>query len=156
MKTYTQFVATTVALTAALGTVCSIAAAQVPPAQVPPALPNSGVQVFSVPGSPTNGGVNSPPSTIRMTETPQYTQAPAPAMTDSPQSVQMYQQCRSTSDRAAVGQAAIRAGAERCLQEFEARRQDPQYLVPQAQPYGQPSGQPYGQPYQMPQQQYSQ
>jgi len=74
---------------------------------------------LSFPGTPSYTGGMSPASTLRITETPS---APPPPITDSPQSRQEYSRCRTVSDRAAVNDEQMRAGAARCLQELEARR----------------------------------
>ncbi|MFJ3464540.1 hypothetical protein [Achromobacter spanius] len=70
---------------------------------------------------PSAKGSLSPPSTLRMTVTPE---APPPAeIRDTPQSQAEYQRCRRVSDRAAVSNVQMQAGVEQCLRELEQRRQ---------------------------------
>ncbi len=70
---------------------------------------------------PSAQGSISPPSTLRMTVTPE---APPPAaIRDTPQSQAEFQRCRMVSDRAATSNAQMQAGVEQCLRELEQRRQ---------------------------------
>jgi uncharacterized membrane protein YgcG len=70
---------------------------------------------------PSAQGSLSPPSTLRMTVTPE---APPPAaIRDTPQSQAEFQRCRTVSDRAATSNAQMQAGVEQCLRELEQRRQ---------------------------------
>jgi len=79
-------------------------------------------QEYSFPGTPSATGGMSPPSTLRITETP-GAPAQAPAIVrDTPESLQQYTLCRNKSDREAVSREQMRAGTARCLQELEARR----------------------------------
>jgi len=100
--------------------ICLLALAGTAAAQAP--------QTYSYPGTPTTGGVASPPSTLRITETPQAATGAAPAgpagriIRDTPESLREYRRCRTVSDRAAVGNAQMQAGAALCLKELEARR----------------------------------
>lgn len=82
------------------------------------------VQQYDFPSTP---GSASPPSTLRITESPAPMAAPAanPAVIvrDTPESLDEYQRCRTVSDRAAVDSQQMRAGVTQCLKELEARRQ---------------------------------
>lgn len=69
---------------------------------------------------PSQDGGKSPPSTLRITEQPGTT--PAPAIRDTPESVAQYQRCRAKVDREAIGNAELQAGVAACLQELNARR----------------------------------
>ncbi|MBO1112779.1 hypothetical protein [Bordetella petrii] len=69
---------------------------------------------------PSHDGSKSPPSTLRITEQPGA--APAPAVRDTPESVQQYQRCRARVDREAIGNVDLQAGVAGCLKELEARR----------------------------------
>lgn len=79
-------------------------------------------QQLQFPAAP---GSASPPSTLRITETPAPGATPAatPApIRDTPESVREYQRCRTVSDRAAVDSEQMRLGVAQCLRELEARR----------------------------------
>jgi len=76
-------------------------------------------EVITFPGTPSYTGGMSPPSTLRITETPGPQQ---PAVQDSAASLQEYTRCRTNSDRQAVNNEQLRAGAARCLRELEERR----------------------------------
>ncbi|SAI57843.1 Uncharacterised protein [Bordetella ansorpii] len=82
------------------------------------------VQQYDFPSTP---GSASPPSTLRITETPGAMAVP-PAnppvvVRDTPESLDEYQRCRTVSDRAAVDSQQMRIGVATCLKELEARRQ---------------------------------
>lgn len=82
------------------------------------------VQQYNFPSSP---GSASPPSTLRITESPapmatQPAAAPAP-IRDTQESLEEYQRCRTVSDRAAVDSEQMRIGVATCLKELEQRRQ---------------------------------
>jgi len=74
---------------------------------------------------PSAPGSASPPSTLRITETPQSATAAglSGVARDTPESLEEYQRCRTVSDRAAVGNDQMRIGVAQCLRELEARRQ---------------------------------
>jgi len=77
-------------------------------------------QQFQFPAAPDSA---SPPSTLRITETPAPGATPAAApIHDTPESVREYQRCRTVSDRAAVDSEQMRLGVAQCLRELEARR----------------------------------
>lgn len=69
---------------------------------------------------PSGQGSLSPPSTLRMTVTPEN---PPVVIRDTPQSQAEFQRCRTVSDRAATSNAQMQAGVEQCLRELEQRRQ---------------------------------
>jgi len=69
---------------------------------------------------PSREGSLSPPSTLRMTVTPE---TPPVVIRDTPASQAEFQRCRQVSDRAAVSNAQMQAGVEQCLRELEQRRQ---------------------------------
>ncbi|MCD0503616.1 hypothetical protein [Bordetella petrii] len=76
-------------------------------------------QEFSFPAQP---GSKSPPSTLRITEQQQPGSVPAPAVRDTPQSLEQYTRCRNQVDREAIGNQQLQAGVAACLRELEARR----------------------------------
>ncbi|WP_447982085.1 hypothetical protein [Achromobacter kerstersii] len=98
---------------------CTAGAAQ---AQYAPAAPAS--QEMQFPSLPSKDGSQSPPSTLRMTVTPE--QAPPAVIRDSAESQAQYVRCREVSDRAAVSNAQMQAGVAQCLNELEQRRQQQQ------------------------------
>lgn len=78
------------------------------------------VQEMQFPSARSKDGSLSPPSTLRMTVTP----GSAPAVIrDTPESQAQFTRCRQVSDRAAVSNAQMQAGAAQCLKELEQRRQ---------------------------------
>lgn len=91
---------------------CAAGAAQAQNA-VPPA-PTQEMQF------PSREGSLSPPSTLRMTVTPE---TPPVVIRDTPESQAEFQRCRQVSDRAAVSNAQMQAGLEQCMRELEQRRQ---------------------------------
>lgn len=72
---------------------------------------------------PSKEGSLSPPSTLRMTVMPGPAAEAPPPIHDTPESLQMYTECRDDSDRAAVSNAKMQAGIARCLDELAQRRQ---------------------------------
>ncbi|KCV65811.1 hypothetical protein QCN28_14395 [Bordetella bronchiseptica] len=89
-------------------------------AAAPAAQAQAVQQQYQYPSAPSRDGSQSPPSTLRITETPGSTAVP---IRDTPESVREYQRCREVSDRAAVSNEQMRAGVAQCLKELEARRQ---------------------------------
>lgn len=72
---------------------------------------------------PGHDGSLSPPSTLRMTVTPQAAPVPPPPPErDSPQSLELYTQCRNDADRAATSSEKMRQAVGRCLDELNQRR----------------------------------
>lgn len=71
---------------------------------------------------PAHDGSLSPPSTLRMTETPALGAVQAPPVRDTPQSLQLYTQCRDDADRSATSAAAMREAVGRCLDALNQRR----------------------------------
>jgi hypothetical protein len=67
-------------------------------------------------------GSLSPPSTLRMTVTPETAAVQPPPIRDTPQSLEIYSQCRDDADRAAVSSAKMREAVGRCLQDLNQRR----------------------------------
>jgi len=78
-----------------------------------------GVQELSFPSQP---GSYSPPSTLRMTVTPEATQAAPPPVRDTPDSLRRYTECRDEADRASTSSAKMREAVGQCLQDLNARR----------------------------------
>lgn len=99
------------------------AQAQVPISaqNAPPAATGGagGVQELSFPSQP---GSYSPPSTLRMTVTPEATQAAPPPVRDTPDSLRRYTECRDEADRASTSSAKMREAVGQCLQDLNARR----------------------------------
>lgn len=85
-------------------------------AQAQNAVPGT-AQEMQFPSSP---GSLSPPSTLRMTVTPE---TPPVVIRDTPQSQAEFQRCRTVSDRAATSRTQMQAGLEQCLRELAQRRQ---------------------------------
>ena len=79
-------------------------------------------QEYQYPSVRSKDGSLSPPSTLRMTVTPQPGSGPA-VIRDTPESQAEYVHCREVSDRAAVSNAQMQAGVAQCLKELEQRRQ---------------------------------
>ena len=79
-------------------------------------------QEYQYPSQRSKDGSLSPPSTLRMTVTPDPNSAPV-VIRDSPESQAEYVRCREVSDRAAVSNAQMQAGVAQCLRELEQRRQ---------------------------------
>ncbi|CAB3740899.1 Uncharacterised protein [Achromobacter denitrificans] len=79
-------------------------------------------QEYQYPSARSKDGSLSPPSTLRMTVTPDPNAAPA-IVRDTPESQAEYARCREVSDRAAVSNAQMQAGVAQCLKELEQRRQ---------------------------------
>ncbi|APX75238.1 hypothetical protein QEP16_10865 [Achromobacter insolitus] len=79
-------------------------------------------QEYQYPSVRSKDGSLSPPSTLRMTVTPQPGSGPA-VIRDTPESQAEYVRCREVSDRAAVSNAQMQAGVAQCLKELEQRRQ---------------------------------
>ncbi len=79
-------------------------------------------QEYQYPSVRSKDGSLSPPSTLRMTVTPDAGSAPA-VIRDTPESQAQYVRCREVSDRAAVSNAQMQAGVAQCLKELEQRRQ---------------------------------
>lgn len=79
-------------------------------------------QEYQYPSVRSKDGSLSPPSTLRMTVTPESGSAPA-IIRDTPESQAQYVRCREVSDRAAVSNAQMQAGVAQCLKELEQRRQ---------------------------------
>jgi hypothetical protein len=72
---------------------------------------------------PSANGSLSPPSTLRMTVTPEPGAVAAPPpVRDSPQSLELYTQCRDEADRAAVSAAKMREAVAGCLNDLAQRR----------------------------------
>jgi hypothetical protein len=71
---------------------------------------------------PARAGSPSPPSTLRMTETPMAPAVQPPPVRDTPHSVQLYTQCRDDADREATSAAKMREAVGRCLDELNQRR----------------------------------
>lgn len=95
-------------LWAAAGT----AAAQAPAAQTS--------QEMQFPG---HDGSLSPPSTLRMTVTPQGPAVPPPPpVRDTPESVRLYTQCRNDADREATSAETMRQAVGQCLEQLNQRR----------------------------------
>ncbi|MEN4921840.1 hypothetical protein ABE485_24460 [Achromobacter spanius] len=69
---------------------------------------------------PSRDGSLSPPSTLRMTVTPE---TPPVVVRDTPESQAEFARCRQVSDRAAVSNAQMQAGLEQCMRQLEQRRQ---------------------------------
>ena len=86
-------------------------------AQAQNAAPSGATQEMQF---PSQAGSLSPPSTLRMTVTPES--APV-VVRDTPESQAEFQRCRQVSDRAAVSNAQMQAGLEQCMRELEQRRQ---------------------------------
>jgi hypothetical protein len=70
---------------------------------------------------PARDGSLSPPSTLRMTVTPAAAMQPPPVR-DTPQSMQLYTQCRNDADREATSAAKMREAVGRCLDQLNQRR----------------------------------
>jgi len=79
-------------------------------------------QEYQYPSQRSKDGSLSPPSTLRMTVTPDPNSAPV-VIRDSAESQAEYVRCREVSDRAAVSNAQMQAGVAQCLQQLEQRRQ---------------------------------
>lgn len=79
-------------------------------------------QEYQYPSVRSKDGSLSPPSTLRVTVTPQPGSGPA-VIRDTPESQAEYVRCREVSDRAAVSNAQMQAGVAQCLKELEQRRQ---------------------------------
>ncbi|WP_459614704.1 hypothetical protein [Bordetella sp. 2513F-2] len=90
-------------------------------AAMPAAWAQQPAQQFQYPAAP---GSYSPPSTLRISESP--IPGSGQPVRDTPESLRTYEQCRIVSDRAAVSREQMRQGAEQCLRELEARRQQGQ------------------------------
>ncbi|WP_313623207.1 hypothetical protein [Achromobacter sp.] len=86
-------------------------------AQAQNAVPSTATQEMQF---PSREGSLSPPSTLRMTVTPE---TPPVVIRDTPESQAEFQRCRQVSDRAAVSNAQMQAGLEQCMRELEQRRQ---------------------------------
>jgi hypothetical protein len=71
---------------------------------------------------PGHDGSLSPPSTLRMTVAPQPAAVQPPPVRDTPQSTQMYTQCRDDADREATSAAKMREAVGRCLDALNQRR----------------------------------
>lgn len=71
---------------------------------------------------PARAGSLSPPSTLRMTETPMPAAVQPPPVRDTPHSVQLYTQCRDDADREATSAAKMREAVGRCLDQLNQRR----------------------------------
>ncbi len=84
----------------------------------PPPASGGTVQQFSF---PSRDGSYSPPSTLRMMVTPDASQAQAP-VSDTPESLRRYTQCRNEADRASTSSARMREALAQCLQELNDRR----------------------------------
>ncbi len=97
---------------------CTLGGASVSHAQN--AAPAS--QELQFPSMPSKDGSQSPPSTLRMTVTPDPT-TPPPVIRDTEESRAQYVRCREVSDRAAVSNAQMQSGVAQCLRELEQRRQ---------------------------------
>ena len=80
-------------------------------------------QEFQYPSQRAKDGSLSPPSTLRMTVTPDPNSTAPAVIRDTPQSQAEYVRCREVSDRAAVSNAQMQAGVAQCLRELEQRRQ---------------------------------
>ncbi|ANN79326.1 hypothetical protein [Bordetella flabilis] len=76
-------------------------------------------QEYQFPG---RAGSLSPPSTLRMTVTPGTPAVQPPPVRDTPQSLQIYQQCRNDADRAAVSAEKMREAVSVCLEQLNQRR----------------------------------
>jgi hypothetical protein len=57
-----------------------------------------------------------------MTVTPETAAVQPPPIRDTPQSLEIYSQCRDDADRAAVSSAKMREAVGRCLQDLNQRR----------------------------------
>lgn len=79
-------------------------------------------QEMQFPSVRSKDGSLSPPSTLRMTVSPQPGSGPA-VIRDTPESQAEFARCRQVSDRAAVSNAQMQAGLAQCLKELEQRRQ---------------------------------
>lgn len=75
---------------------------------------------------PSRDGSLSPPSTLRMTVTPDPAVPAPPPVADTPQSLALYTQCRDEADRAAVSAAKMREAVAHCLDDLAQRRQNGQ------------------------------
>ncbi|PPA75117.1 hypothetical protein YH64_025020 [Achromobacter sp. LC458] len=106
---------------AAFAALCTLGAASVTHAQSMQS-PAPASQEMQFPSMPSKDGSQSPPSTLRMTVTPDPS-APPPVMRDTEESRAQYVRCREVSDRAAVSNAQMQAGVAQCLKELEQRRQ---------------------------------
>lgn len=108
-------------ISAALLLLAAGAQAQVPiSAQTaPPPAGAGGVQEYSFPSQP---GSYSPPSTLRMTVSPQAAPMQPPPVRDTPESLRKYTECRDEADRASTSAAKMRDAVGQCLQELNARR----------------------------------
>jgi hypothetical protein len=72
---------------------------------------------------PGHDGSLSPPSTLRMTVTPEAGAVPPPPpVRDTPESLRIYTQCRDDADREATSAGKMREAVGRCLQELNERR----------------------------------
>jgi hypothetical protein len=72
---------------------------------------------------PGHDGSLSPPSTLRMTVTPQGPAVPPPPpVRDTPESVRQYTLCRDDADREATSAEKMRIAVGRCLDELNQRR----------------------------------
>ncbi|ARP87721.1 hypothetical protein [Bordetella genomosp. 9] len=78
-----------------------------------------GTQELQFPG---HDGSLSPPSTLRMTVTPEPAAVQPPPVRDTPESVRIYRQCREDADREAVNSQKMREAVQRCLDELNQRR----------------------------------
>ncbi|WMD21224.1 hypothetical protein RAS12_02315 [Achromobacter seleniivolatilans] len=79
-------------------------------------------QEYQYPSVPSKDGSLSPPSTLRMTVTPDPSSGPV-VIRDSAASQAEYVRCREVSDRAAVSNEQMQSGVLQCLKELEQRRQ---------------------------------
>lgn len=72
---------------------------------------------------PGHDGSLSPPSTLRMTVTPQGPAVPPPPpVRDTPESVRLYTQCRNDADREATSAETMRQAVGQCLEQLNQRR----------------------------------
>ena len=78
-------------------------------------------QEMQFPSARSKDGSLSPPSTLRMTVSPQGSEPVV--VRDSPESQAQFERCRQVSDRAAVSNSQMQAGVAQCLKELEQRRQ---------------------------------
>lgn len=85
----------------------------------PPPVGAGNSQELSFPSQP---GSYSPPSTLRMTVTPQAAPVQAPPVRDTPDSLRKYTECRDEADRASTSAAKMRDAVGLCLQDLNARR----------------------------------
>ncbi len=72
---------------------------------------------------PGHDGSLSPPSTLRMTVTPQAPAVPPPPpVRDTPESLRLYTQCRNDADREATSAEKMRQAVGVCLDQLNQRR----------------------------------